>query len=157
MESFGTGVEGLICDVHTVIASFHSERTRSAECKYLAELFARAIDSPKTGEVIELNRIIELRTKYCQEYPQFMMKYDQPIRDCNHILDRLFRKAKEHFFSYRPSHVKPKWLPIRSRTSRTTPNDPEFLNWLKFHGHKVPEDLSKIITKTCFVCKINRS
>lgn len=146
VESFGTGVEGLICDVHTVIACSLPKRTRSDQCKYLAELFARAIDSPKTGEIIELNRVMELKTEYCREYPQFMMKYDQPTRDSYHILDRLFRNAKEHFFSYRPSNVRPKTLPINSRTSRITANDNEFRNWLKSHGHQLPEGPGKIIT-----------
>ena len=147
VDSLGTGVEGLICDVHTVIASCLPESTRSDDCKYLAELFARAIDSPKTGEVIEMNRVIRLKAKYCQEYPQFMMKYDQPTRDCNYILDRLFRKAKEYFFSYRPrsTGIPQKWR-INPRPSRTTANDTEFRNWFESHGYRLPEEPGKIIT-----------
>jgi hypothetical protein len=101
IESFGAGSQGIICDVHLAIADSHQDHTRSADCKYLAELFARAVDAPKTGEIIDLDKVYELRAKHCRGYPLFMKKYDQPIRDSNSILNKLFLRARRHLFMLR--------------------------------------------------------
>ncbi len=74
IELFGARNEGIICDVHLAIADSHKEHTRSDECKYLAELFARVVDAPKTGEIIELNQVYQLRAKHCRGYPFFYEK-----------------------------------------------------------------------------------
>ncbi|CAF3375567.1 unnamed protein product, partial [Rotaria sp. Silwood2] len=54
----------LIADVHTVVADQMVEGTRSQECVQLAKLFYRAIDSPKTGEVIAMELVLRLRDKF---------------------------------------------------------------------------------------------
>jgi hypothetical protein len=134
IESFGAASQGIICDVHLAIADSHPDRTRSAECKYLAELFSRAVDAPKTGETINLDKVYELRAK-CRGYPLFMKKYDQPIRESNSILNKLFIQARRHFFSQRhlPSPVQPHCVAVKDPKQRKTgPNgqDKEFQQWL---------------------------
>ncbi|UJR07208.1 hypothetical protein I4U23_011496 [Adineta vaga] len=47
-DSFDAASPGIICSVHLAIADSHPAHTRSNECKYLAELFARAVDAPKS-------------------------------------------------------------------------------------------------------------
>jgi hypothetical protein len=101
IESFGAGSQGIICDVHLAIADSHPDGTRSIECKYLAELFARSVDAPKSGEVINLDEVRKLRAKHCRGYPLFMKKYDQPVRDSNSILNKLFLEARRQFFTSR--------------------------------------------------------
>ena len=104
IDSFSTKSVGYICDVHLAIADSHPEHTKSADCKKLAELFARAIDAPKTGEAISLDEVHELKAKYCKAYPPFMQKHDRPRRDSTTILNTLFLNAREHFFSRRRSN-----------------------------------------------------
>jgi RNA dependent RNA polymerase len=101
IESFGAASQGIICDVHLAIADSHRDHTRSDECKYLAELFARAVDAPKSREIIELDKVYELRAKHCREYPLFMKKYDQPVHDSNSILNKLFIRARRQLFILR--------------------------------------------------------
>ncbi|CAF1643998.1 unnamed protein product [Rotaria sp. Silwood1] len=142
IESFGAGSQGIICDVHLAIADSHPKRTRSDECKYLAELFACAVDAPKTGEIIELDKVYELRARYCRGYPEFMKKYDQPIRESHSILNKLFLNARRHFFEQRQAglHIPPSQPLVRSdsaapkaraqRKTGASVQDKEFQEWL---------------------------
>lgn len=58
VESFGAGIIlGMIANTHTVVADKHEKHSSSAECRQLAELFALAVDSPKTGVFIEKEQI----------------------------------------------------------------------------------------------------
>ncbi|CAF1024519.1 unnamed protein product [Adineta steineri] len=140
IESFGAASQGIICDVHLAIADSHKDRTRSKECKDLAELFARAVDAPKTGEIIDLRKVYGLRTRYCRAYPQFMKKYDQPICDSNSILNKLFLVARHHLFSQRPSSLNSVQTSSSGLKSSikgkagTTTQDQEFQKWLSSHN-----------------------
>ena len=143
IDSFGAGSEGIICDVHLAIADSHPNRTRSEECKYLAGLFSRAVDAPKTGEIIELDKVYELRAKYCRGYPLFMKKYDQPIRESQSILNKLFLAARHQFFKLQDPilpTLSPSQLLLRSQSATPKargrrkpeihPQDKEFQKWL---------------------------
>ena len=136
VKSFGTGAQGIICDVHLALTDQHPEHTRSDDCKRLAELFARAVDAPKTGESIVLDEVYALKTKYCQQYPLFMMKYDQQSRDSNSILNNLFEKASNHFKTPRENPLR-KLFKIDSghELIRRRENDAEFKTWLESHGY----------------------
>ncbi|UJR24243.1 hypothetical protein I4U23_027210 [Adineta vaga] len=136
VQSFGTGAQGIICDVHLAIATKLPEHTRSLECKRLAELFARAVDAPKTGENIVLDEVYELKTRYCQQYPLFMMKYDQESCDSNSILNDLFEKALKHLNA--PHENLPR-RPINANSQiqlkRRSEKDENFKKWLAEHDY----------------------
>ncbi|CAF1143464.1 unnamed protein product [Didymodactylos carnosus] len=151
IETFGAGSQGIICDVHLSIADCHPEHTRSADCKYLAELFARAVDAPKTGEIIELDKVYELRSKHCRGYPEFMKKYDQPIRESNSVLNKLFLRAKHEFFAQREHLGRSLSQPLTrsvftipksrvQRKPRSSAQDKEFQQWCDSLGIPMSDD-----------------
>ncbi|CAF4065880.1 unnamed protein product [Adineta steineri] len=84
----------IIADVHTVVADRIEKGTTSKECVELATLFYRAIDSPKTGETIDMNRVYELKYQFCKSFPRFMMKFDQSYYESLSIIENLYLKAK---------------------------------------------------------------
>ncbi|CAF2718204.1 unnamed protein product [Rotaria sp. Silwood2] len=88
---------GIIANTHSVIADKHSDGTLSKECEECALLFARAIDARKTGENINLTSIMRLIGKYCQIYPEWMMKFGTPKMDppSMSINEILHRKAQD--------------------------------------------------------------
>jgi len=158
IESFGAGSQGIICDVHLAIADSHQDHTRSAECKYLAELFARAVDAPKTGEIIDLDKVYELRAKHCKGYPLFMKKYDQPIRDSNSVLNKLFLRARRQLFMLREQgpqtsslqpHTRSQSANSKARAQRktgTNVQDKEFQKWLSsLDIHESEENTSEYL------------
>jgi hypothetical protein len=97
LDTFIDNVPGIIANTHKVIADQHPLGTLSEECKECARLFARAIDARKTGEKIDRDRIKQIRDKYCQTYPTWMMKFDKPQMDppSASINEILYRKAQE--------------------------------------------------------------
>lgn len=84
----------IIADVHTVVADKTEQGTLSKECLELATLFYRAIDSPKTGEIIDMSRVVLLKNQFCNEFPKFMMKFDQSYYESSSTIEKLFLKAK---------------------------------------------------------------
>jgi len=141
VDTFGTGSQGIICDIHLAIAATNGYGVKSEECKRLAELFARAVDAPKTGEIIDLDEVYKLRAKIVKGYPYFMKKYDQPIVETTCVLDNLFLEGRRRFFEIRNSAHNAQPVHIRSRSASassrgqdkrkkdTTKKDKEFLNW----------------------------
>ncbi|CAF4120129.1 unnamed protein product [Rotaria sp. Silwood2] len=97
LATFTDTAPGIIANTHSVIADKHSDGTLSKECEECARLFARAIDARKTGENINLTPIMQLRDKYCQTYPEWMMKFDKRTMDppSKSINEILYRKAQE--------------------------------------------------------------
>ncbi|CAF3403651.1 unnamed protein product [Rotaria sp. Silwood1] len=100
---------GNISNTHSVIADKHPDGTMSAECKFLAELFPRAIDSIKTGEQINMEEMKELREKWCDTYPTWMMKDDKPNYKSTTINEHLFNRAQNlriNGSAYKCMHIK---------------------------------------------------
>ncbi|CAF4591949.1 unnamed protein product [Rotaria sp. Silwood1] len=100
---------GNISNTHSVIADKHPDGTMSAECKFLAELFPRAIDSIKTGEQINMEEMKELREKWCDTYPTWMMKDDKPNYKSTTINEHLFTRAQNlriNGSAYKCMHIK---------------------------------------------------
>ena len=97
LDTFTDNKSGIIANTHKVIADKHPLGTHSEECKECAALFARAIDACKTGEIISLDRINQLKDKYYQTCPAWMMKFDKPLMDppSTSINEILYRKAQE--------------------------------------------------------------
>jgi hypothetical protein len=144
VESFGTGAQGIICDAHLAIADQFPEHTRSSSCKRLAELFARAVDAPKTGEIIDLNEVYKLKAKYCQKYPPFMMKYDQEPRDSKSILNNLFEKALEYLNAPRENRQTRRMINnSNNQLIRRSEHEEEFETWLKLHGYHQSDSSGK--------------
>ena len=85
----------LIADVHTVVADQMKEGTLSKECVELATLFYRAIDSPKTGEIIDMSPVLTSRDQFCHKFPKFMMRFDQPYYESTSVLEKLYLNAKK--------------------------------------------------------------
>lgn len=97
LDTFTDNAPGTIANTHKTIADKHEHGTLSKECKECALLFARAIDARKAGENINLNSINKLKEKYCQTYPEWMMKSDKPPMDpsSKSINEILYQKARE--------------------------------------------------------------
>lgn len=84
----------LIADMHTVVADQETKGTFSSKCVQLANLFYRAIDSPKTGEVINMDFVNQLRSEY-PRFPRFMMKFDCAYYESESVLEKLYLRAKK--------------------------------------------------------------
>ncbi|CAF5079972.1 unnamed protein product [Rotaria sp. Silwood1] len=75
VNSFGASIIlGMIENTHTVVADKHSEHSFSEPCKKLAELFSLAVDSPKTGHFIEMEKLRPFQKEYCKDWPKYMRK-----------------------------------------------------------------------------------
>lgn len=95
VQSFESGIIlGMIANTHTVVADKHPDHSFSEPCKKLAELFALAVDSPKTGKFIEKEQIRPYQKKYCDTYPKFMRRFGEPSSESKSILETLYLKAK---------------------------------------------------------------
>ncbi|CAF0772211.1 unnamed protein product [Didymodactylos carnosus] len=99
VNTFGTAKQGLICDIHLVVANICG--VRSEECKKLAELFARAVDAPKTGEDVPMDLVEKYREQYAYRhgYPQYMMKFNQRICRSDSVMEHLFLNGKKILFN----------------------------------------------------------
>ena len=94
LDTLDDQTSGIISNTHSVIADKDPDGTGSVDCKYLAELFPRAIDSIKTGEQINMEVVNQLREKYCTAYPTWMMKDDKSSYKSESINGYLFYKAQ---------------------------------------------------------------
>ncbi|CAF1087992.1 unnamed protein product [Didymodactylos carnosus] len=94
LDMFQSKWYSLIADVHMVLSDKMEQGTQSKECVELATLFYRAIDSPKTGEIINMDKVFRWRDEYCTSYPKFMMKFDRPYYPSTSIPEKLYLNAK---------------------------------------------------------------
>ncbi|UJR12729.1 hypothetical protein I4U23_016903 [Adineta vaga] len=134
VESFGAGVVlGMIANTHTVVADRHEKHSFSEPCKKLAELFALAVDSPKTGKFVDKAEIRPFQAKYCQRSPKFMRKLGEPTYDSTSVLEELFVRAESNYHKW---HEKPviNAFPqgVRAIKGATTAEiqDEKFKRWL---------------------------
>jgi len=81
---------GIIDNAHKVFADKEPHRAMSKKCIELAKLHSIAVDSPKTGEVVEVP--YSLRPKM---YPDFMEKHDKPTYKSQSVIGKLFRQVKD--------------------------------------------------------------
>ncbi|CAF1170949.1 unnamed protein product [Adineta steineri] len=152
VESFEAGVIlGMIANTHTVVADKHEKHSFSEPCKKLAELFALAVDSPKTGKFVAIAEIRPFQAKYYESWPEFMRKTGKPTCNSNSILQKLFSKAVERYYQW---HEKPKINPspqkIRGINDATTMEirDEAFKNWLDRNSYKEAMDRKKVQEKS---------
>ncbi|CAF1186741.1 unnamed protein product [Rotaria sordida] len=134
VETFGAGgILGMIANTHTVAADQHEQHSFSDDCKKLAELFAIAVDSPKTGKFIDKEEIRPFQAKYCKKWPNFMKKFDQPTYKSSSILETLFLNAASKYFEIRDTPMINKCLQ-RMRAIKSPSmieiEDEEFKKWL---------------------------
>ncbi|UJR27363.1 hypothetical protein I4U23_008655 [Adineta vaga] len=94
LDTMDNQTTGIISNTHSVIADRAVDGTKSTDCKFLADVFARAIDSIKTGEEIHMKKVLELREKWCKEYPSWMMKNNKPKYKSESINGYLFEKVQ---------------------------------------------------------------
>ncbi len=94
LDTHDDSTSGIISNTHSVIADKDPNGTKAADCKYLAELFPRAIDSVKTGEKINMERVNKLREEKCQKYPTWMMNDDKESNKSESINGYLFNKVQ---------------------------------------------------------------
>ncbi|XP_050132471.1 probable RNA-dependent RNA polymerase 1 [Malus sylvestris] len=80
---------GIISNAHVAFADRDSNKAMSHRCIKLAKLGSYAVDSPKTGMVVEVPRW--LRAK---QYPDFMEKVDKPMYKSRRVIGKLFRQVK---------------------------------------------------------------
>ncbi|CAF0799843.1 unnamed protein product [Didymodactylos carnosus] len=92
VSSLGSSARGEIFNLHLTIADLNEDnlpsRTCSPLCIELAKLLCTAIDSSKTGIVIDMKYIRLLKQKY-KKYPDFMQK--QPSYESQSICGILYR------------------------------------------------------------------
>ena len=81
---------GIISNAHTVFADRQPKMAMSKPCIELAELFAVAVDFPKTGVPAKIPR--HLRPK---AYPDFMEKSDERTYKSQHVIGKLFQQVKD--------------------------------------------------------------
>ncbi|CAF3143665.1 unnamed protein product [Rotaria sp. Silwood2] len=106
IKSFGASIIlGMIANTHTVAADKHPEHSFSGDCKKLAELFSFAVDSPKTGQFIDMQQIRPFQKKYCQDWPEYMRKYAERTYISTSALQVLFTKAKDNYFKWRENPI----------------------------------------------------
>ena len=147
VESFGAGgIIGMIANTHTVTADKANEHSFSTACRELAELFSAAVDSPKTGKIVKKDEIRKYQQKYCGDWPHFLMKLDEKTYESDSILEKLFFKAKEHFFTTQETPElhpsQPKQMRAKKDASPGQIHDEAFKRWLEGHsyeGAKSPE------------------
>ncbi|CAF0879967.1 unnamed protein product [Adineta ricciae] len=84
----------LIAEMHTIVADQETDGTFSSKCVQLANLFYRAIDSPKTGESINMDFVNQMRDEYSR-FPKFMMKFDRAFYESKSVLEKLYLRAKK--------------------------------------------------------------
>ncbi|KAI5353374.1 hypothetical protein L3X38_006267 [Prunus dulcis] len=80
---------GIICNAHTVFADRERQKATSAPCIKLAKLSSHAVDSPKTGVVVEVPHCLRV-----DKYPDFMEKGDKLTYESKRVIGRLFRQVK---------------------------------------------------------------
>jgi len=118
LDAIGTNCYSLIADIHTAVADQTEMGTLSQECVKLATLFYRAIDSPKTGEIINMDIVSSLMDTFYTKVPRFMMKFDRPYYESKSILEKLYLnakkiklKSKDHYTNYRIATVPQTGIP----------------------------------------------
>ncbi len=132
VESFGAGVIlGMIANTHTVVADKHPQHSYSEPCKKLAELFALAVDSPKTGIFIEKQEIRPFQKDYCSKWPKFMRKFGEPTLNSTSILEQLYVRATNKYQELDGKLMNNTSLQKRTGASGTKIDDKEFEKWLK--------------------------
>ncbi len=143
LDSIEPNCYSLIADVHTVVADRLEKGTLSTECVELATLFYRAIDSPKTGEMIDMQRVLALRDQFCQSFPKFMMKFDQLYYESPSVLEKLYLKAKqititrkETYERYHLTSAHPATLPVS--TVATSDFDTDDIRFLFLRNYLLP-------------------
>ncbi|KAM5581252.1 putative RNA-dependent RNA polymerase 1 [Rosa sericea] len=81
---------GIISHAHLAFADRKPRKAMSDECIELAKLHSHAVDSPKTGVLVELPRRLRV-----QEYPDFMEKIDRKTYESKCVIGKLFRQVKD--------------------------------------------------------------
>ncbi|CAF1065628.1 unnamed protein product [Adineta steineri] len=140
VESFGAGIIlGMIANTHTVVADQHKDHSFSRPCKKLAELFALAVDSPKTGKFVDKAEIRPFQAEYCKSWPKYMRKFGEPSYKSMSVLEKLFSNAVEKYYKW---HEKPvintfpqKMGAIKGATTREI-QDHKFKKWLDGESYK---------------------
>jgi hypothetical protein len=128
----------------TVIADKSKKHSLDPDCKYLAEMFARAVDAPKTGEKIPIGPVRTLQKKWCRDSPQFMQKFSEQQYESTSISEKLFLIAKEVYFQGKET---PMLLPLPQlprKAKQASPlyiADKTFAKWLKLTN--IQEDTSR--------------
>ncbi|XP_010250107.2 PREDICTED: RNA-dependent RNA polymerase 6-like [Nelumbo nucifera] len=81
---------GVICNAHVVHADLSEYGALDKKCIRLAELAAKAVDFPKTGEVVTMPQSLKPKM-----YPDFMGKEDFLSYRSSKILGKLYRKIRD--------------------------------------------------------------
>ncbi|CAF1064188.1 unnamed protein product [Adineta steineri] len=101
LSTLGATSYGEIYNLHAVVVDRNYEQHPQRTCQKLAiklaGMFASAIDSGRTGYVIEREYIEEIRQKYGHTYPVFVMKYGKKCYKSESILGILFRNAHDYY------------------------------------------------------------
>ena len=82
---------GLIGDAHLVMCDEEDNGANSYNAKKLAEKFSRAVDAPKTGEIIKLEE-----KENPKDYPHYMGKKKTKSYTSKKILGKLYDKSCEY-------------------------------------------------------------
>ncbi|CAF3120665.1 unnamed protein product [Rotaria socialis] len=88
---------GEIYNLHAIIIDKNYENYQQRTCQplaiELARMFSSAVDSGKTGYIIDKKRIKSIREKYGQKYPDFLGKDEKRSYTSESIVGKLYRNA----------------------------------------------------------------
>ncbi|CAF5216634.1 unnamed protein product [Rotaria magnacalcarata] len=88
---------GEIYNLHAIIVDKNYENYQQRTCQplaiELARMFSSAVDSGKTGYIIDKKRIKSIREKYGQKYPDFLGKDEKRSYTSESIVGKLYRNA----------------------------------------------------------------
>ncbi|KAB2620081.1 RNA-dependent RNA polymerase 1 [Pyrus ussuriensis x Pyrus communis] len=122
---------GIISNAHAVFADTQPQKAMSAQCIELAKLCSYAVDSPKTGVVVEVPR--SLRAK---EYPDFMEMVEKPTYESRRVIGKLFRQVKNVELGSNSSSIKSFTVEVARKEY-----DYKLGNLMDYYGIKTEADI----------------
>ena len=144
VESFAAEIIlGMIANTHTVVADKHKDHSFSDPCKRLAELFALAVDSPKTGKFIKKEQIRSFQKDYCDTWPGYMRKFAEGSSDSKSVLEKLFQKSANRYRNPNEKLVMGTAPAKRREPVVNRIHDAAFEKWLKGEAYEESREEKK--------------
>lgn len=141
VNSFEAGIMvGMISNTHTVVADKHEHHSYAEPCKKLAELFALAVDSPKTGVFIKKEDLGPFQRDYCRTWPRYMKKFSEPVSNSTSILETLFNRAADWYKDPNNKATIKQIQILRPPVGSNQITDTAFQKWLDGEPCKEPSD-----------------
>jgi len=100
LSTIGATSYGEIYNIHATIVDLnlenHPQRTCQKLAMELAKMFSSAVDSGKTGYIVDRQRIQSIRTQYVEKYPDFLRRPVWQTYKSKSIVGRLYQNAVKY-------------------------------------------------------------